>query len=164
MKKAFVMVCAAIVLLACNKPEVDLTKISIGMTKEQVIAQLGKPTRVSVIAGLEYLEYEAYDSHQRPFVGTVRDNYRALFVRIINGKVDAFGKKGDFDTTKNPTSDININQKVTTKTDSGVSPEIPKFDLASELKKLEQMKKDGLLTQQEYEALRQRAIDKAKAQ
>jgi len=167
MIKNIAFVCAALVIVGCSKPEVDLTKISVGMTKEEAISRLGKPTRVSVLGGLEYLEYESYDAHNRPFVGVVRENYRFLFVRIVNGKVDAFGSKGDFDTTKNKTNDLHIDQKITTRTEGGASgtgAEIPRFDLATELRKLDQLKKDGLITQQEFDTLRQKAIDKAKAQ
>lgn len=31
-----------------------------------------------------------------------------FFVRIIDGKVDAFGEKGDFDGTKNPAIDVTV--------------------------------------------------------
>ena len=164
MIKKLAIACFALAIIGCSKPEVDLTKLSIGMTKEEVIKTLGKPTRVSVIGGLEYLEYESYDAHNRPFVVVVRENYRYQFVRIVKGKVDAFGNKGDFDTTKNPTSDININQKLTTKSDGTSSTDNSKFDLSAELRKLEKLKKDGLISPQEFESLRQRAIDKAKAQ
>ena len=160
---------SAVVLVAivgCSKPEVDFTRIAIGMTKDQVIEKFGKPTRVSVISNMEIFEYEAYDAHNRPFVGVVRDNYRRRFVRFYGGKVESFGNKGDFDSTKNPTTEQKIDLKVTGGATAGASsshsPE--KFDLAAELKKLDQMKKEGLLTEDEYKGLRQRAIDKAKAQ
>lgn len=38
-----------------------------------------------------------------------------IFVRLVDGKVDAFGTRGDFDSTKNPTQDINIKKEVTVK-------------------------------------------------
>ena len=48
-------------VVGCSKPEVDFTRISLGMTKDEVIAKIGKPTRVSVQRDMEYFEYEAYD-------------------------------------------------------------------------------------------------------
>jgi outer membrane protein assembly factor BamE (lipoprotein component of BamABCDE complex) len=43
-------------------------------------------------------------------------------------------------------------------------PAAASFDLRSELEKLEKLKKDGLITEVEFKELRQRALDKAKAQ
>ena len=157
---------AALFLIACAAPkaEPDLTLISVGMTKDEVTSKIGKPTRVAVQNGLEIFEYEAYDEANRPFVGLVKSNYRYLFVRFLSGKVESFGRKGDFDSTKNPASELKIDQKITGgPTAAGATP-IEKFDLATELRKLEQLKKDGLLTEDEFKLLRQRAIDKAKAQ
>ena len=156
----------ALVFVACANPkaEPDLTLITVGMTKDEVTTKIGKPTRVAVQHGLEVFEYEAYDEANRPFVGLVKSNYRYLFVRFLSGKVESFGRKGDFDSTKNPTSELKIDQKITGGSAAGGAPPPEKFDLASELQKLEQMKKDGLLNEDEYKQLRQRAIDKAKAQ
>ncbi len=152
--------------VACNKPEVDLTRVSVGMSKEEVTKLLGKPTRVAVNGRTEYFEYEAYDKASIGFAVGIKQNIRQLFVRFIDGRVDSFGKKGDFDSTKNPTTEQKIDLKVTGGATTGTSNTQPaeKFDLASELKKLDQMKKEGLLTEDEYKSLRQRAIDKAKAQ
>jgi len=154
-------------LIGCfmDKPEIDLTRISVGMEKEEVINRLGKPTRVAVQGPIEYLEYEAYDNSGWDWKG--KRNYRWMFVRLVNGKVDEFGRKGDFDSTKNPTNDVNINQKIESKTESVPSTtpaQAPAFDLKADLEKLEKMKMDGLITEAEYQQLRQRAIDKAKAQ
>lgn len=158
----------AIVMVGCfrDKPEVDLTRVSVGMRKDEVIQALGKPTRVSVQGPVEYLEYESYENSGWDWKG--KRNFQFMFVRIINGKVDSFGRKGDFDTTKNPTTDINVNQrieaKVSSTTANSPAPQPGTFDLKAELEKLEKMKKEGLLNEQEYQQLRQRAIDKAKAQ
>ena len=148
-----------------DKPEIDLTRISVGMDKSAVLSRLGNPTRVAVQGPVEYLEYEAYENSGWDWQG--KRNYRWMFVRIVNGKVESFGRKGDFDSTKNPTTDLNINQKIeskTTTTTTGNAPSALPFDLKSELEKLEKMKKEDLITEQEYQQFRQRAIDKAKAQ
>ncbi len=140
----------ALVLVGCNgKPEVDFTRISIGMTKEQVVERIGQPTRMSSQGGLEVFEYEAWD---KKGIDVSHYNLRFLFVRFLGGKVDSFGRKGDFDSTKNPTTE----QKITT------ISEHPRFDLAAEIKRLDKMKADGLLTADEYAQLRKNAIEKAK--
>ncbi|MCE1204680.1 MAG: SHOCT domain-containing protein [Holophagaceae bacterium] len=162
----FAIVASTVALVGCwrDKPEVDLTRISVGMPKEDVIRALGKPTRVAVQGGVEYLEYEAYDNSGWDNIG--KRNYRWLFVRIVNGKADAFGRKGDFNTTKNTTVDFNVKQQIDTKVTPGTpaAQGAAPFDLKSELEKLQKMKEGGLITEAEYQQLRQRALDKAKAQ
>jgi hypothetical protein len=150
------VLCSAVALVAVGcahpKPEPDLGLIKVGMTKAEVSAALGKPTRVSVQGGIEVFEYEAFDENNRVGVGLVRSNYRYLFVRFMNDKAESFGRKGDFDSTKNPTTE----QKITT-----VS-ETPRFNLESELLRLGKMKSNGLITDDEYLQLRKNAIEKAK--
>jgi hypothetical protein len=125
-------------------------------------------TRVSVQGGTEYFEYESYDAHNRPFVGVVRDNYRTRYVRFIHGKVESFGNKGDFDTTKPPTTRVEVDKKVSIDSREevigGKSSSPASFDLKAELEKLDNLKKNGLISDTEFKELRQRAIDKAKAQ
>ena len=165
-RTTLIPIAAVIVTVGCfrDKPEVDLTKLSVGMSKEEALQKLGKPTRVAVQGSVEYLEYEAYENSGWDWQG--KRNYRWMFVRIVNGKVESFGRKGDFDSTKNPATDININQKVESKSTTSTSTPTTnaQFDLRAELEKIEKLKKDGLITDQEYQQLRQRAIDKAKAQ
>jgi hypothetical protein len=72
----------------------DVDKLSIGMTREEVIAQLGPPSRTStsVQKGVEYLFYElAHGISERS--GRLND----FLVRMENGKVASFGQVGDFD-------------------------------------------------------------------
>ncbi|WP_243323608.1 DUF2845 domain-containing protein [Geothrix sp. SG200] len=158
----------ALAMVGCfrDKPEVDLTRVSVGMRKDEVIQALGKPTRMAVQGSVEYLEYESYENSGWDWKG--KRNFKSMFVRIMNGKVDSFGQKGDFDYTKNPTTDINVKQQIEAKV-SSTTPSTPStptggFDLKTELEKLEKMKKDGLVNDQEYQQLRQRLIDKAKIQ
>jgi hypothetical protein len=99
---------AAVAMVGCfvDKPEVDLTRVSVGMDKDEAIRRLGKPTRIAVHGGVEYLEYESYENSGWDWKG--KRNFQQMFVRIVNGRVDSFGRKGDFDSTKNPTTDINV--------------------------------------------------------
>jgi hypothetical protein len=131
------------------------------MSEEAVIHQLGKPTSVSMLGNTKYLEYTAWDTDE----WGNHVNHQFFYVRMMEGKVDSFGRKGDFDSTKNPAKDININQKIENSDKSDKVPQAQgKFDLQIELSKLEKMKKGGLINEAEYQQLRQRAIDKAKAQ
>ena len=69
------------------------------MTKPQVIDVMGSPDNTSAQNGIEYLEYShlAYIGH-----------YEYFYVRLVNGKTDSYGKRGDFNSTKSPEQTINI--------------------------------------------------------
>jgi outer membrane protein assembly factor BamE (lipoprotein component of BamABCDE complex) len=66
--------------------------IKLGMTKEEVVDTMGFPSSVSAIDNVEYLRYG-----------------QDYFVRIKDGKVDAYGKNGDFGTSQAPEQTINLN-------------------------------------------------------
>ncbi len=85
-----------------------MNSISVGMTREQAIEILGIPSSTSAIGNKTYLSY------------TLRERHRGMqdfFVRLVDGKIEAFGRRGDFDSTKVPESkttlDINIKNKET---------------------------------------------------
>lgn len=78
-----------------SKPK--LSRVSVGMTKPQVIAAMGEPDDVAVQGGVEYLEY-GYDR----FMDGIQAPVAWYFVRLINGRVESYGKRGDFDTTVLP--------------------------------------------------------------
>ena len=74
------------------------------MKEQEVRAILGKPTSKSANGKVEYLNYSLFES--------VWDRKGTpYFVRMVEGRVDAFGRTGDFDSTKDPTLNINIKQK-----------------------------------------------------
>lgn len=79
-----------------------MNRVSLGMTKPQVIEALGEPqsTRAQGIA--EYLTYNMFEVAFGPYV--------PYFVRLINGKVEAYGKLGDFDSGKMPDQRIEMRQ------------------------------------------------------
>ena len=68
------------------------------MTKSQAIEAMGEPSKVASDGGATYLQY-GWDDPWDGKVGAAEQ----YFVRIVDGKVDAFGEKGDFDSTKDPT-------------------------------------------------------------
>ncbi len=77
--------------------------LSVGMTKTEVLQVMGDPDSVAARDGAEYLSYT---------LRTVRKNicYQSFyFVKFKNGKVDSYGRMGDFDSAKDPTSSLNIN-------------------------------------------------------
>ena len=160
MKKWLTAVPMILITLSCIGPKADpnFSLISIGMTKEQVKTCLGEPIRVAVQGATEYFEYDAWDS-----VGQLKINIRSLFVRFINGKVESYGKKGDFDSTKDPTQKILIQDKkdITTHATQDVKVDAHDFDLEKELKKLDGMVRSGLISQEEWAVLRKKVMEKA---
>jgi hypothetical protein len=84
-----------LLLAACATPgssfsRPDLSKISLGMTKTDVVTQLGKPDEVAVQDGREFFIY----NYDHPFDGRAAI-IASYFVRFTDGKVDSFGKRGE---------------------------------------------------------------------
>ena len=84
-----------------------LNRLSIGMTKQEVISIMGRPTSVAAQSGVEYLRYELYPPP--PYWEPARkDTY---FVRIVSGTVDSYGRMGDFDSSKDPGMRVILQQR-----------------------------------------------------
>ena len=125
------------------------------MTKAQVIEAIGSPKSVSSDGSVEYMNYRFATS----FGDLDGSDTADYFVRIRNGKVDAYGQKGDFGTTQNPTVDYNIIQNVKT---SGSQNQSKDDDLYARLKKLQQLHADKLLSDEEFAKLKKEAIETSK--
>ncbi len=109
MKKTL-LILMAVVLVGCetiDNSARDLSKLNVGMTKEQVIAVKGEPYERSVNGGTEYLIYATgFTDIYGQFV--VDEQY---YVRLVEGKVDSFGKVGDFNSTQDPTLKLIIEKR-----------------------------------------------------
>ncbi len=94
------------------------------MTKAEVIEILGTPESTRAVKGTEYLTYALGGDFNtgRCVSGTLitlgllapdfcQRSSKPFVVRLVDGKVDAYGKPGDFDLNKNPTTDINLSVK-----------------------------------------------------
>ena len=153
MRKALLVV-PILMMLGCGTPPPSFDRISVGMTKEQVKAVIGKPDAVATQGKTEYWNYKETWGGALIGEGQLRGWW---FVRFIDGKVESFGQRGDFDSTKDPTNKVIID-----KTDKITMDSVTKFDLATELAKIDKLKKDGLISAEDYELLKKRAIEKAK--
>jgi len=156
-----VFLAAALALsMGCTEPAFTPAKAQVGMTEEQVVRALGRPTATIVQGGVTFLEYETYDQ-DRWFGSGRKENVQVFVVRLTGGQVDAVGKKGDLEDPKAPSTRIEGYRKPGAEpAPAGAAP----FDLRTELEKLEKMKRDGLITEPEYRDLRQRVLDKARSQ
>jgi len=122
----------------------DFSRISIGMTKDEVIAKLGKPRNRAVNGDTEFFTYEGEASYADGRLGG-----EFYYVRFLSGKVLSFGNKGDFDSTKDPALNINLKQQ---RQPTGSK------DVAGELKKLQTLRDENLISE-ELQRLRQKILD-----
>jgi hypothetical protein len=151
----------------------------VGQSEDQVFGTLGKPSLAIRQGNVRYLEYETFDQDKWFGVGR-KENVQRFYVRLVDGRVESFGDKKSLDPAKIPTGWADADPRPVTdpkpilgsKPTADPKPEpvapkpavAPPFDLRNELEKLEKLKKDGLITEAEFKDLRQRALDKAKAQ
>jgi hypothetical protein len=75
---------AVVTVLGCAS---QLNQVKLGMTKDQVISAVGAPSSTSAMENTEYLKYQLCSDW------IFSDRY---YVRLTDGKVDAFGRVGDF--------------------------------------------------------------------
>lgn len=87
-----------------------INKISIGMSKSQVISTLGEPKDSRANDRSEYLIYGLH--HMNNLDCYLNPNYceHDYFIKLNNGKVISYGRVGDFDSTKTPEATINVKQ------------------------------------------------------
>lgn len=70
-------------LLVGCAPWLPIENISVGMTKSEVLQQLGKPTDAAGSGDVEYYWYNP-----------VNRFWQRYYVRIVNGKVESYGPLG----------------------------------------------------------------------
>lgn len=81
--RVFAALLLAAGLLAGCAPWLPLENISTGMTKPEVLAQLGKPTDAAGTGNVEYLWYNPANRF-----------WQRYYVRLVNGKVESYGPLG----------------------------------------------------------------------
>ena len=130
-----------------------MNRLSTGMTKQQVIQIMGRPSSTSAQGGAEYMLYKLSETDDEAFYGITR----SFYVRLINGYVESYGKVGDFDSTKDPTVNINTNSKVES---SQSTKETNSDKMFNELKNLKELFDRGIITQQEYDKKKKEILEK----
>jgi len=107
--RCFVLL-ASLFLVGCMTSSSErMNYLSVGMTKAEVINAMGSPDSVSAQGGAEYLAYTL-----RTETSLTRNTWGyegRYFVRLINGRVESYGRVGDFDSTKDPTLNLNIKNR-----------------------------------------------------
>lgn len=160
MRRAALFLLPALISVGCIKPDLDVTKLRVGMTKKEVVERVGSPKRVTEVnLTTELHEYEAYDRY-----GAIKINSRSQFVRFVDGRVEAVGT---LEELKAGRSALGAGAPMAAPAAAAAQPAVPAapaFDLRTELEKLEKLKKDGLISEAEFQELRQKVMAKAKAQ
>lgn len=82
MQRALILVCLMALLAGCA-PWMSVENVDIGMTKPEVLAQLGKPTDAAGSGNVEYLWYNPLNRF-----------WQRYYVRLVNGKVESYGPLG----------------------------------------------------------------------
>jgi len=101
---------ALLVIAGCTAPTPrTLNTLTIGMTKAEVTAKMGEPTSTRARGTTEILVYNLNHTSYRPPLLDPSE-LPEYFVKLVDGRVESFGKVGDFDSTKDPT--VNINARV----------------------------------------------------
>ena len=96
--RGFALALAFFLLCGCATPD-RMNRLSIGMTKAEVIDQLGSPDSSAGQGNAEVLKYQLGNDHPLTHRG-----WETYFVRLVSGKVESYGKMGDFDSAT-----INLN-------------------------------------------------------
>ena len=126
-----------------------ISGVQLGMTKDDVVKVMGKPTSISAQGGSEYLNFNLSETGNDAFKGWTKSYY----VRLINGKVESYGRTGDFDSTKTPT--VRLESDQTIRQDSRGNN-----DLYTELKKLKELKDSGVITEEEFQAQKKKLLER----
>ena len=100
-----ILVAVIIVLSGCSVVPPDLSGIEVGMTKNEVLKAMGKPSDFKGFGRSIFFIYHA-DGED---LGLMTWNSR--YIKMTDGKVESFGRWGDFDTTKDPTINVNVKDK-----------------------------------------------------
>lgn len=114
MKKAVIVgsfVIVGIIISGCATNQAYLSNISLGMNKQQVLAVEGAPSSISAKGQTEYLVYKQCSGFRGLVTGRCRGVEEDYYVRLINNKVDSYGKVGDFDSVQASRSTIDLNIK-----------------------------------------------------
>lgn len=94
-----------VVFLAGCATSKRMNRISVGMTKQEVFSVIGSPSSTASPGdGVEIFRYHLFPKGGHDLYRVTR----VYFVRMLDGKVESYGEMGDFDSTKDPTLDLNI--------------------------------------------------------
>jgi len=141
--------------LGCADSSTALNRVHIGMTRAEIVGLLGQPDSTSAQANVEYLTYYLY-------ANTEYSRDQPYFVRLVEGKVESFGRFAPMFDLQNrpvtgsvPTSVPIMGQPVTP---AATRAPAPTTDLGLELLRLKQLHDQGVLTDDEFARAKAKVI------
>jgi hypothetical protein len=162
MKTVSIALLLLALLSGCSTTADKLNDVRIGMTKDQVIALLGKADSMSAQANIEYLTY---------YLSTDSDSFnreRAYSVRLVDGKVESFGRFMQlFDIYNRPVTGtapmVGGSSMMMPNPGMGSTqvirvPVSNANDIAGQITKLKHLKDEGTLTEEEFQKAKEKVI------
>jgi hypothetical protein len=86
-KRIIIIFLSVAFILGCAESFQRINNLKIGMTKQEVIEVVGVPNSTSATKNVEYLKYR---------INTGLFYTDEYYVRLLDGKVESYGQKGDF--------------------------------------------------------------------
>lgn len=105
MLRPMILVALAVGFAGCIASSQKLNAVSLGMTKAEVLSVMGEPASTRAHGRTEILIYNLAPP-EALFVN--ENNLPEYFVRLVDGKVEAFGRVGDFGSTRDPTLNVKL--------------------------------------------------------
>ncbi len=146
-----VVVVSAIVLAAGCANAGKISAVRLGMSKQEVLSVMGSPTSVSAQGRAEFLNYALSETDDHAFLGVTTPYY----VRLIDGRVESYGRLGDFDSAQRPAVRVEGQQTIRQEVKVESSG-----DLYTDLQKLKQLQESGVITEEEFKAQKKILLEK----
>ncbi len=86
-KRTIFTLLGIVLLIGCAASPQNMNKLRLGMSKTEVIDTMGNPVSTSARQDVEFMQYRFRSD------GLFSSDY---YVKLQDGKVDAFGRAGDF--------------------------------------------------------------------
>jgi len=146
---------SSLFVAGCGSVAAKLNDIHIGMTKAEVIGILGKPDTTSAQANIEYLTYylETESSSRFGYTGTDRP----YMVRLVEGKVESFGRFMQLLDIYNRPVGFNP-QNPASPLAPGMTVPVRAMDLPTALQRLDALRKQGVLTEEEFQQAKRKLL------
>ena len=96
-----ILITIALILNGCATTWHRTSNLSLGMTKQEVIKAMGRPTSTKAKGNMEVLEY-MINPPNAPYAMAAYVTQEQYWVILENGRVTQYGKAGDFRSSERP--------------------------------------------------------------
>jgi hypothetical protein len=104
------LIAGLVVVSGCVQHTATMNELSPGLTKADVLKIMGEPYSSSGKGSTEYLTYRLFP---KPVLwdATHGGGGEPYYVKLVNGRVESYGRVGDFDSTKDPSINVNLQKR-----------------------------------------------------